>query len=541
MTRPDDETRGESAPDHAQSADQAPAGQASNTDDATPPEPAETPADQADDSEAGAPEDDVAEEPDLGFAVEGEERQPDPAERATALIHEIARTLAVAGPPGWRQLEAVFKLTTNAELATISFSDDEQRSARVQPSPEVLGLVRRLRELSAEFSDGPWWRLLLSLSSVGAIEVDYDYGDEPFPDDQLFPPEAYVMDLAVYPRAALPVWLGAYLRHGDRQSRPAPRAAEQAREDRAEGVRAILSESDFPPFPVLWARWSVMAAAFVAAGSQWGPRVLPALGFFEGSRRSGSTLYALPGGRAVLSGGVWNAPELDRVYNSGAPMPRLYAGAPEWVANPVLNSRAAAGALSFCYWWQAGYWYRGESPSAGALAEAVPGIWTAETVVEVVSGLVSEVPSDAQRATVATLVSAAEAGVVTRETLTEVFSAEAGFDVDSAFYQLTMAGVALTLPEPMVPEEAIFRVRQFALGRNLDTGDYPLENLTAERISVGWMVFVPTAPGEIAIGRMIFYVADDGVLEQSSSSVAPSVFITEFERRYQQRHTSADR
>jgi hypothetical protein len=38
------------------------------------------------------------------------------------------------------------------------------------------------------------------------------------------------------------------------------------------------------------------------------------------------------------------------------------------------------------------------------------------------------------------------------------------------------------------------------------------------------MVFVPTEPGEISIGRAIFYIADDGVLEQSSSSVAPSVY-----------------
>ncbi|MBO0878847.1 MAG: hypothetical protein J2P17_00320 [Mycobacterium sp.] len=37
---------------------------------------------------------------------------------------------------------------------------------------------------------------------------------------------------------------------------------------------------------------------------------------------------------------------------------------------------------------------------------------------------------------------------------------------------------------------------------------------------------------EIAIGRTIFYVADDGVLEQSSSSVPPSQHVERFEVRY---------
>jgi hypothetical protein len=39
----------------------------------------------------------------------------------------------------------------------------------------------------------------------------------------------------------------------------------------------------------------------------------------------------------------------------------------------------------------------------------------------------------------------------------------------------------------------------------------------------------------MAIGRAIFYVADDGVLEHSSSSVAPAVFAGEFEQRFHAR------
>lgn len=483
-------------------------------------------------------------EPDIGFSLFGDSAEAAPAaaptvdlvDQAAELGRRIAKELAAVGPEGWRRLEAVFTLTTAAELALVVYSDDDQRELRAQPTPEVVALARTHRELSAQLSDGPWWRLLLTLTSAGKIDVDYDYGDEPFPDDQLFPAEVYRADLEVFPRQSLPVWLAAYISHGDRQSRPPREAAIQARADRDAGVRPVESADDFPAFPVLAARWAVIAACFVAAGSQWGPRVLPALYWFEGSRRSGSTLYALPGNRAVLSGGVWNAPELDQTYNGGAPMPGLFDGAPEWIANPVLNPRAANGLLSFCYWWEGDRWYRAESPAADRLSDAVPGVWTTQTVVDVVSGLIAEEPTDEQRAAVHGLVTAAEIGVVSRETLVEIFGDDGTFDVDSAFYQLTLAGVTMTLPDPMPQQDAITRVREHILDRGMDTTGYPLEDLRADRISVGWMVYAPTKPGEISIGRAIFYIADDGVLEQSSSSVAPSVFAAEFEQRFQQRH-----
>ncbi|MEV0356842.1 hypothetical protein AB0H71_12340 [Nocardia sp. NPDC050697] len=473
--------------------------------------------------------------PDVDLTLGGTEL-PDPTARAQALARDLARALAALGPPGWRRLAAVFAMTTTAELALITFFDDAGRGLRAQPTPDVLELVRAQRAVAAELGDGPWWRLLLALRSTGEIEIDYDYGDEPFPDDQLFGPEAYRADLESYPRSGLPVWLAAYLYHEGAQTRSPKEAARQARDDRAAGVVPTVAERDFPAFPVLWARWAVMAAAFVAAGSQWGPRMLPALGFFEGSRRSGSTLYVLPGGRAVLSGGVWGSPELDAVYNGGAPAPRWYAGAPEWVANPVLNPRAAAGTLSFCYWWEGGAWHRGESPTADRLADAVPGIWTGATVVDVVSALLAEEPTERQRESVANLVSAAEIGVVTRATLAEVFGDGEYFDLDSAYYQLGMAGVVLTLPEPMPRAGAISAVRRHIGEQGIDTTGYPLDELRADRLGVGWMVYVPTRPGEIAVGRAIFYVADDGVLEQSSSSVPPSTYLAEFEQRFQRRH-----
>jgi hypothetical protein len=464
--------------------------------------------------------------------------QPQLSGGTEQLVHEIAYALAAMGPQGWQRLDAVFVLAATAETARVLVTDDRGSSIRIEPDERVLALVRRHRHLSARSNEGPWWRLSITSGNTGAVEVDYDFGDEPFPDDQLFAPEVYRADLEAYPRDTLPVWLAAYIGHADRQSRPTRLAAAQAGADREGGVRATVSTRDFPAFPVLSARWAVIAAAFVASESAWGPRILPALSWFEGAERSGSTLYALPGGRAVLSGGVWNAPELDAAYNRGAPLPQLYAGAPEWLADPVLNPRARSGLLSFCYWWDGVRWYRGESPTADRLSAAVPGIWTAETVAGVVAGLLAEEPTDQQRDAIRALVTAAEVGVVTRDTLVDVFGADGLFDIDSALYQLMLAGVTLTRPGPVPADEAIAQVREYILEQGMNTTGYPLEQLRADRISVGWMVYVPTTPGEISIGRAIFYVADDGVLEQSSSSVAPSVFVAEFEQRFRQRNGS---
>ncbi|MFB8277359.1 hypothetical protein [Nocardia colli] len=464
--------------------------------------------------------------------------EPTVEDQATDLAHRIAQELAVAGPEGWRRLAAVFALTVAGGVRTAIYFDEADGAARIEPSDEIMELVRWQREVSAPLGDGPWWRLSMQFDVSGRLELDYDYGDEPFPDEHLLVPEAYLADLEAFPRERLPMWLAAYIGHDNRQWRSPQQAAAQTRADQAAGVVAMRSVDDFPLLPVLWARWATIAAAFVAVGSEWGPRIQPALGVFEGSARSGSTLYVLPGGRAILSGGVWNAPELDAAYNEDAPHPELYAGAPEWVANQVLNPRAARGLMSFCYWWEDNSWHRGDSPSADLLSPAVPGIWTDETVVDVVCGVLSDQPSDELRTAAATLVAAAEAGVVTRDTLAALFT-DPNDDIDSALYQLSLAGLVTRVPAALAQDRAVELVRAHIGAQGMDTGGYPVDELVGERLSVGWMVFVPTRPDEIAIGRAIFYVADDGVVEQSSSSVAPSLYLEGFEKRYNLRRTSA--
>lgn len=457
-------------------------------------------------------------------------------EQAVELAHSIARELGVAGPDGWHTLEAVFALTVAGGVAYVLYYDDEDQVSRSEPSPAATELVLLHRDISAQLGDGPWWRMVVQLAATGEVEVDYDYGDEPFPDDQLLTPEAYRADLAAFPRERIPVWLAAYAFHDERQWRSPEQAAEQARADRDANIASVLSRDDLPPLPVLWARWATIAAAFVAVGSGLGPRIRPSLGIFEGAARSGSTLFVLPGGRAVLSGGVWNAPELDAAYNDDGALPDLYAGAPDWVANQVLNARAAQGMLSFCYWWSNGSWHRADSPAAEQISAAVPGVWTTQTVADIVCGVAAEEPTEQQRQAAITLVAAAEAGVVTRDTLTALFDGLAD-NIDGAMYQLSLAGLTATVIEQLPRDRAISHVRTHILGLGVDTTGYPLDQLTAERLEVGWMVFVPTEPDEIAIGRAIFYIADDGVIEQSSSSMPPSVYSEGFEQRFMERQT----
>lgn len=456
------------------------------------------------------------------------------AEAADLLAaREIGTMLSDSGPPGWRELAAVFAVTTTAVFAEVRYSDGE-RSVRVPPTPEVLERVRRQRASAAESGGEPWWRLLVRAGAEGRLDIEYDLGDEPFPEGQLFEPEVYRLDLAEYPRESLPVWLAAYISHGDRQSRPPQQAARAARADRAAGVWPTVAADEFPDFPQMWARWACLAAGFVAVRSEWGPRLVPGMGWFESSRRGGSTLYSLPGGRAVLSGGVWEAPALHATYNEDAPMPAFFAGAPGWVADPVLNPRAGTGLLSFVYWWESGRWYRGDSPGAEACATAVPGIWTADTVAGLLAGLAATPPTTEGRAAAAALVEAAERGRATRATLTALFD-EDTFDIDGAVYQLDIAGVLTSPPLEMPSGEAVHRVRTYIESRGLDTTGYPLDELIGERIGCGWMVYVPVPQGAMALGRAIFYIADDGVLEHSSSSVAPAVFAGEFERRFAER------
>ncbi len=450
------------------------------------------------------------------------------ATRARELTQRIAEDLAAAAPEGWQRLEAVFALTSSTRIAQVRYHDTHGVVRSEAPDSAVRS-ARAHRELSARPAEGPWWRLLIGFTADGRFEVEYDYGDEPFPDDHMFAPEAYLADLEQYPRHRIPVWLAAYAAHAGRQLRTPQQAAAGVRADRVAGVAATASDAEFPDLPVLWSRWATLAAAFVATGSEQGPRVSPSVAWFGDARRSGSTLCVLPGDRAVLSGGVWDAPELDEIYNDGADMPNYYAGAPSWVCEPLVNPRARAGLLTFCYWWSEGHWWRGDSPAAERFVPAIPAIRTTESLITRIAGLAANQPGNEVRSAVTTLIDAAEAGRVTETLLREVFPGD-GFDIDSALHQFSLAGLLADDTPRLDMAQALAAVR---------TTGYPSRRLRAERVAVGWMIHDPTRPDDPVMGRTVFYVADDRVIERSSASIAPQVYLRGFEQRYRLRRGTA--
>ncbi|MFB7502730.1 hypothetical protein [Streptomyces broussonetiae] len=463
---------------------------------------------------------------------------PDPEleARMRALADLVARELDACAPEGRQRLDAVFVLTGRIERARLTCHTGT-RSVEVAPSSAVLRLVSDHRELAARTPTGPWWRMRVRLTADGAPDIDYDHGELPIADEDRLPPDAYRADLARlgFPREKLPTWLAAYVGHEDRQSRSPVLAAARARADAEAGVRPVAPVDGLPQLPTMWARWALLSAAFVAAGSAAGPRVRPSHAWFEHSGRGGATLWLLPGDRAVLSGGVWEAPGLAAAYRGDAPFPDLFAGAPASVTDEVLDPRGADGLLSFCYWYEGRRWCRGESQQPEEVTTAVPDVRTADTVIDVVARLTGRGDEPAVRRAAVQLVAAAEARTVTRDMLVGLFGGGDG-DVDGALQQLVLADVAGRADFPPIDEQsAIAIVREHMLDNGLETPEYSVRNLAASRLGVGWMVYVPVPRGETRIWRAIFYVADDGVLERSSSAEAPSRYEAGFEKRFHER------
>ncbi|MGK3208018.1 hypothetical protein [Amycolatopsis sp. MEPSY49] len=351
------------------------------------------------------------------------------AAEAARLIDPIVRELARLGPPGWEQFTAEFSVTVSAEVAQLRFWAGG--GSGLVPVPRTIAeLVRRQRQVAARMPAGPWWRLLLAVADTGETSVEYDYGDEPFPDDQLLAPGHYRNDLDAHPRPRVPVWLAGYAAGPGAQGR-SPRRAALASGDPGFAVAA----SGIPALDDLWTRWAVLSAVHAGTGSERGPRIHPGYAWYEDDHRSGSTLYVLPGGRAVLSGGRWNSPLLDAAYNGGRPLPDLYTGAPAWVTDAVLNTRTRNGLLSFCFWWTGQRWFRGPTDTTGELAAPLPPVRTAE---ETVRAMAAEAGT---AAACGHLLEAAARHEATIEDVIAVLEERPGADVFAAADQLSLAGL----------------------------------------------------------------------------------------------------
>ncbi|MGW5376019.1 hypothetical protein ACWESM_11295 [Nocardia sp. NPDC003999] len=87
--------------------------------------------------------------------------------------------------------------------------------------------------------------------------------------------------------------------------------------------------------------------------------------------------------------------------------------------------------------------------------------------------------------------------------------------------------------EPMPQAHALAQVRKHILTRDSGTDSTSPGRLAAERFSVGWMVYTPAIGGRRT--NAIYYVADDGELEETSPEADPSTYLESVERRFWQR------
>jgi hypothetical protein len=210
-------------------------------------------------------------------------------------------------------------------------------------------------------------------------------------------------------------------------------------DDTAAG-RTATSTDDVPALPDLWARWAVLSAVYAGIESSWGPRIYPGYAWYESDGRSGSTLFVLPGDRAVLSGGKWNSELLDAAYNGGESLPDLYTGAPAWVNNSVLNTRNRNGLLTFCFWWENGQWYRGATDTSGELELSIPGVRTAD---ETILAMVSQTGPGTEDQCLA-LLAAATNRRTNRDDVAAILAHTPDADIDTAADQLSLAGLLAT-------------------------------------------------------------------------------------------------
>jgi hypothetical protein len=360
------------------------------------------------------------------------------AAEASRLLEPIVQQLALLGPPDWERFSAEFALTISAEVARLRFWSGD-RSGLVPVPESIAEMVRQQRHVAAQMPAGPWWRLLLTVTNRGEMTVGYDYGDDPFPEDQLLSPEHYQEDLEFYPRPHVPVWLAGYAAGPGVQGRGPQQSSVAAAADAAAG-RTAIATGDIPPLHLVWARWAVLSAAYAGVRSEWGPRIHPGYAWHENDHRSGSTLFVLPGERAVLSGGKWNSVLLEAACNGGEPLPDLYTGAPFWVNDSVLNTRNRNVALTFCFWWENGQWYRGTSDTSGELDAPIPLIWTPERTIQAMAGQTG--PGTESRCE--SLLIAATDHNATVNDVAAIFTNKPGADIAAAANQLSLAGLLAT-------------------------------------------------------------------------------------------------
>jgi hypothetical protein len=143
----------------------------------------------------------------------------------------------------------------------------------------------------------------------------------------------------------------------------------------------------------------------------------------------------------------------------------------------------------------------------------------------------------------ADLVSNSQQGTATRDALIRVFSEADSHDIDSALFQLSVAGVHYSLaPDKISQGLAVSQARKH-FGSQAEAEAHPSAGeFAAERLGAGWRVYVPASGEGAEPVEQGVYVDDDGdgVFVESSEAGNSAEAIAAFERRFRSRHSPGD-
>lgn len=369
----------------------------------------------------------------------------------------VARAVQVVrqnAPAGCEKLQGVFSMAGD-EAVTQVIALAAERTWSIAVESAAVELIRQHRALTVG-SDGAWLRLLFESEDAADLRIGLDYGATEIPTDQLLSSEAYRRDIDRYPRLNIPLWLLAHMSNTGQQLR----SAADARAGITDGDDVLVADHQLPPLPQLWARTAAYAAVCRGSGAVSGSRTDPSFQQYFGDT-GGCLLARLPGDRAILSGGCDQSRLLSAAYRDLTAWPDLYRGAPAWLHNLYLDPRAAAGRLSFCYWWDDGHWYRAELSEVAVpvgddapwayteeIVGCVPAVWTRTEAAELIAKNLARIgvqPTSRNARSALELVEACEAQTASEQHLIELFAAGVPetFDMAEALAQLDAADVLM--------------------------------------------------------------------------------------------------
>ncbi|WP_306356144.1 MULTISPECIES: hypothetical protein [unclassified Nocardia] len=311
-----------------------------------------------------------------------------------------------------------------------------------------------------------------------------------------------------------------------------------------------------PSLRVVRARWLVLVAVCAAVEGAGTAGFTRDGYWFAAPGRISSALFALSDGR-----GVW-------VAESGvAP-----SAPPEWVSQ-VLAERQIGVDGKPLLWWDGQQWGGTRAALESEWIAMFPGFESTKAVAEELLVFHAppdfgveedddwdadlddgeededhdEVPAQWVRDAAFRLVRACETQTVDRGSFRAfVLSCSAtGSDVDRGYEVLSRAGLtAETSTAPVIDgvdglteQQALDIVARHLVDVGIDLTSYAPNGLAAQRLEFGWWVYAPTE--ETRMGAAWFYVGDDGVVEQSSSSMGPDLAAEQFAVSYRNRHPDA--